>query len=1175
MPPRDDSARDPIRPHEERWTAESPFAGEAAEEQAQIHPWYQGYTPFVEGREGMYDPEAEWGSNPAALEAENPFRRAFEQDRTIAIEPEELEEEFVVEERLRLQSPGLQSLLSSQECQKRLKSTSVAVVGGGLGGLMAARELGRRGIKATVFEARSQVGGRVLSNRKFSNGRITEEGAELIGSFHTEWLALAQQYGLACVSRMDDSLYGRECLNVKLTLDRPLSMKEIDNLWTEAEARILKPIARLAARIQHPSQPWLEAGLKRYDSMSVAYALENIYKVKPTERLWKAMEFLLVNNEVAPLDRMNFLGLLCKVKAGQGARCSAVDTGPDERLMGYWNELEIFRSADGCQELANKMAEEIRTKHGAKILLNTAVTHIGLSKQGVALVPRKVVDESKGKLADKPLHPLNYDYVILAIPPSVWADVKVTADGKDAHPKDEIGVIGMGPAVKFFSDVKERFWIEEYAAPSGGSLTLGQVWEGTDNQTRTPGSGQGIVLSVFAGPIIPTPIVAGGSDRRAPNPGEFDKGLRRLYPGYSSNLNKTLFRDWPNVPFIKTGYASPRKDQIFTIGKKLSEPFRDRLFFAGEHTRMDFFGYMEGALRSGKHAANTLMLQGCGLLKEVAPKLLSPPLVARAAPIRAKTASEHETEIPLEEHSSTDYPGEAESPLFRQESFVGESEEEWEPHAAALVAESPFAGALEERRSSLDEYQLEEEEAPDELEGGEELGAEEVWEELEEELVEEQERAGADDYAFHQGDLSERGAFADHESWDLAATLEFEAAGCEHLSAEPELDALALEALGSDDEYVFDEDEEFEFEEEDYAGQVLEEEAYGFEQEIFLESEAPPAGEVVFPSGQSLRVVAGYPEGKDEEFWDPTGSGTPLLDTGPAHKEKKLSTNFTVRELAMSGGVSADVARIDPKLVESIQRLRDHLGKSVTITSGYRSWKRNKAIYAQRNKKPTVSQHCGGRGADIKIKGMNGLEIGKAAIDACGPNIGVGLGNTFAHIDVRGYAVAWNYGGVQPGWVEEIKNYQQAKGGKRKPSPRAPSPRAAQPPNDLVRFAQRVLSAAEGERLSDDGEPGRLTRAALERFRKKYGLGTGGALDASTELALAQRALEELAQASMFARPGTRDARTEQALIAFKSTRQLGMDAKLDAATRRALTEALARMAPKPASPSTYLGGKL
>jgi phosphatidylserine/phosphatidylglycerophosphate/cardiolipin synthase-like enzyme/monoamine oxidase/subtilisin family serine protease len=498
-----------------------------------------------------------------------------------------------------------------EECLKRLEGTHVAVVGAGLAGLMAARRLRQHRVRVTVFEARHQVGGRVLSNIEFSSGRITEEGAELIGSFHTTWLALAREYGLAVISRMDQDLhYQRAGLSTKLTLDKPLCMNEIIELEKAMNTRVLKPIADYARQIADPSQPWKqETTLKAYD-ISVADALVKYCKVDKhkDERLWKRIEHLLVNNEVAPLEEMNFLGLLCKVKGGQGPRFGSDPTN----LMGYWEELEIFRCADGCQTLARKIAEEIQTdenekkpkKHPAELRLRTAVTDINLSKQGVALRVKAI--KSDGKLADGPpvSIPHRYDYVILAIPPSVWADLKITADGRDAHPKDEIGLMGMGPAVKFFSEVKERFWIKEKAAPFGGSLRLGQVWEGTDNQTRV--SKQGIVLSVFAGPVF------GG--RRVPTPGEFEAGLKLLYPGYARNLNRPpLFSDWPNVPFIKTGYASPRNGQIFTIGKKLSESFRDRMFFAGEHTQMDFFGYMEGALRSGERAAEKLMLQSCDI----------------------------------------------------------------------------------------------------------------------------------------------------------------------------------------------------------------------------------------------------------------------------------------------------------------------------------------------------------------------------------------------------------------------------------------------------------------------------------------------------------------------------------------------------------------------------------
>ena len=49
--------------------------------------------------------------------------------------------------------------------------------------------------------------------------------------------------------------------------------------------------------------------------------------------------------------------------------------------MGYWDELEIFRCADGCQTLAKKIAEEIQDTNRyekAKLLLSRAVTHINI-----------------------------------------------------------------------------------------------------------------------------------------------------------------------------------------------------------------------------------------------------------------------------------------------------------------------------------------------------------------------------------------------------------------------------------------------------------------------------------------------------------------------------------------------------------------------------------------------------------------------------------------------------------------------------------------------------------------------------------------------------------------------------------------------------------------------------
>lgn len=530
--------------------------------------------------------------------------------------------------------------LDAVKTKNSLKRSRVAVIGAGFAGLMAARWLGKNGFDVTVFEARTEVGGRVKSNPKFSLGRITEEGAELIGSFHTVWLELAREYGLAMISRMDSNLYQQARLAIKLRLGRDLSMDEFVGLEKEMRNRVLIPLARDARKILDPSRPWLQPGLQVDDLTSVAAALQMRYGVSPTELLWKMLEFKLVNDEVAPLNKMNYLGLLCKVRAGQGIRFRFEDKEDITQLTRYWDELEIFRCADGCQALATKMANEIQSKgfqdkHSSKIKLHlrTAVKQIDISQSkgpGVEIGSRKVLDQRTEKLAGGKLDVSRYDYVILAIPPSVWKEVFFAPPPWD--PRVEIGVMGMDPAVKFFTDVKDRFWIKKGFAPSGGSSILGQIWEGTDNQIRItvgkipdPRGGviavkQGIVLSVFAGPILPGGVT--------PKPSDFMKELTSLFPDYPTNQNKTLFSNWPDEPFIKTGYASPRLGEIFKLAQKLNQPFHNLMFFAGEHTRMDFFGYMEGALRSGERAAKQLMLKFCG--KEAEPAA-SRPRVASAA----------------------------------------------------------------------------------------------------------------------------------------------------------------------------------------------------------------------------------------------------------------------------------------------------------------------------------------------------------------------------------------------------------------------------------------------------------------------------------------------------------------------------------------------------------------
>ena len=182
---------------------------------------------------------------------------------------------------------------------------------------------------------------------------------------------------------------------------------------------------------------------------------------------------------------------------------------------------------------------------------------------------------------------------------------------------------------------------------------------------------------------------------------------------------------------------------------------------------------------------------------------------------------------------------------------------------------------------------------------------------------------------------------------------------------------------------------------------------------------------VTFQSGVSLPIARNLGK-REREHRDPNRSGNPLLDTSGKYRNLKLSKNFTVGEFARSGRTTFIPARIDPKFVACLQRIRDHVDRPVRINSGYRSNSYNTKLYNARGEKPTRSQHISGRAADIKIGRMTGQEIAEAAIDACGPQIAVGLGPQFAHIDMRGHFKIWKYKGVGPRQVAEVQRHREA-----------------------------------------------------------------------------------------------------------------------------------------------------
>lgn len=121
-----------------------------------------------------------------------------------------------------------------------------------------------------------------------------------------------------------------------------------------------------------------------------------------------------------------------------------------------------------------------------------------------------------------------------------------------------------------------------------------------------------------------------------------------------------------------------------------------------------------------------------------------------------------------------------------------------------------------------------------------------------------------------------------------------------------------------------------------------------------------------------------------------------------------LTKNFSADEFACRDGseTPCDVLVNLKELAMNLQVLRDHLGKPITINSGYRSPSYNKRVGGAVN-----SQHLTGHAGDIHVPGKRPVQV-KAMIEKLisegkMKQGGIGLYKTFVHYDTRGTIARW------------------------------------------------------------------------------------------------------------------------------------------------------------------------
>lgn len=125
--------------------------------------------------------------------------------------------------------------------------------------------------------------------------------------------------------------------------------------------------------------------------------------------------------------------------------------------------------------------------------------------------------------------------------------------------------------------------------------------------------------------------------------------------------------------------------------------------------------------------------------------------------------------------------------------------------------------------------------------------------------------------------------------------------------------------------------------------------------------------------------------------------------TTPDNLDAKVSDHFKLVEFKCWD--NSRVVVLNDELVTVLEQARKHFGKAIKINSGYRTVAYNSTLKDASPK----SQHTHGNAADIVVNGVKPIDVYNYFNETYPDTYGVGIYNTFVHIDVRTSKARWDY----------------------------------------------------------------------------------------------------------------------------------------------------------------------
>ena len=442
------------------------------------------------------------------------------------------------------------------------READVIIVGAGLSGLIAARDVLAAGYEPLILEADRRVGGRILTEDV--EGVPLELGAQWIGDAHHRMEALAAELGVGIYGQFEDGETSYEFAGEVLR-ERAFRARYGGEL--SGVERVLRKLDQMAETVP-VGTPWLAPDADAWDRVTVGqwYDCQGLSPVART-----LLEICTVGILAVPTVEVSLLCLLFNV-----AVCGVTA----DLLAESEGGAQTRRFVGGTSQIPLRLAAAL----GDRVVLGSPVLTIDYTgdrvivtcRGGLVAAGRQVIVALSPALAGR----IMYDPPL----PGVRDQLTQRMPHASAH--------------KMFAIYDEPFW-----RPDGlnGQLIseVGPARMSNDSCLPDGAAGPGIILAFLEGESA---RVAG----RWPA-GQRQSALRaelgRHFGRRAAEPRRIVERGWADREWIRGCYNSNTGPcGLLHFGAALSEPIGP-IKWAATETANAWSGYMEGAVEAGHRAA--------------------------------------------------------------------------------------------------------------------------------------------------------------------------------------------------------------------------------------------------------------------------------------------------------------------------------------------------------------------------------------------------------------------------------------------------------------------------------------------------------------------------------------------------------------------------------------------